>query len=298
MKVDFHIHSTASDGTFAPKELIAKASGFSALALTDHDNMDGVGEFVCAAGVAGISVCAGVELSIEPGDGFDRFHLLALGVNPADDGLQALLARVLRGRNGRNGRILANFSRIGIVIEPDDIARYAHGDVLARPHIARWLVDHGFARDVKTAFDTFLLPDSPAATRCYEERWHPSQEETFRTVHRAGGLCVMAHPKYWRGAWRRTGVDFAAAERELAVLREKGLDGIEALYEANTPAENVEFTRLGRRHGFLLSAGSDFHGANKPSIALGMEVSEAFAAPLLDALGLRRADGVSATGGC
>ena len=75
MKVDFHIHSTASDGTFAPKELIAKASGFSALALTDHDNMDGVGEFVCAAGVAGISVCAGVELSIEPGDGFDKFHL-------------------------------------------------------------------------------------------------------------------------------------------------------------------------------------------------------------------------------
>ena len=284
MKIDFHIHSTASDGTVAPEMLAQKARGFAAVALTDHDNMDGVGEFLEACAAAGVRACAGVELSIEPGEGFDKFHLLALGVDPDNAALAALLRRILVGRRERNVRILANFAERGIEIAADDIARYAHGEVLARPHFARWLADHGYAPDVKTAFERFLLPDSPSATRCYEERWHPPQEEVFRAVHDAGGLCVMAHPKYWRTEWKRTGVDYTAAERGLAVLREKGLDGVEALYQANTPEENVEFVRLARRLGFLLTAGSDFHGANKPSISLGMEVSEDFAAPILEAL--------------
>lgn len=286
MKIDFHLHSTASDGTFAPEALAAKAAGFAAVALTDHDNTDGVAAFASACAAEGVPSCTGVELSIEPGEGFDKFHLLALGFDPADGPFRALLARILEGRNGRNTRILGNFARIGIAIAADDIARYAHGEVLARPHFARWLMDHGYAPDVKTAFETYLLPDSPDATRCYEERWHPPQEETFRIVHAAGGLCVMAHPKYWRTDWRRTGVDYAAAERGLAVLREKGLDGVEALYQANTPEENVAFVQMAKRGDFLLSAGSDFHGANKPTVPFGMDVSDAFAAPLLEALGL------------
>jgi predicted metal-dependent phosphoesterase TrpH len=286
MKVDFHIHSTASDGTFAPKELIAKASGFSALALTDHDNMDGVEEFVSAAGVAGIAVCSGVELSIEPGEGFDKFHLLALGVDPSNVELQAFLRRILEGRNARNDRILRNFERVGIHMPADEIACYAHGDVLARPHFARWLTDHGYAPDVKTAFETYLLPDSPAATRCYEERWHPPREETFRIVHAAGGLCVMAHPRYWRTEWKRTGVDYGAAQRGLEELKEMGLDGVEALYQANTDEENVAFIGMAKRCGLILSAGSDFHGMNKPTVPFGMEVSDSFIMPLLEALHL------------
>ena len=124
MKVDFHCHSTASDGTLSPAELVARARGvgISALALTDHDNCDGVGELL-AAGGAGFF--AGVELSIEPGDGFDKFHLLGLGVDPANAELKALLRRILDGRNERNRRILANFARIGIEIAEDDIAAYA-----------------------------------------------------------------------------------------------------------------------------------------------------------------------------
>lgn len=284
MKIDFHVHSTASDGTCTPEELAAATVGFAGVALTDHDNMDGVAAFAAACAANGVRACPGVELSIEPGDGFDRFHLLALGLNADDPALTALLRRILDGRRARNTRILANFAKRGIDIPADDIARYAHGEVLARPHFARWLTDHGLSPDVKTAFETYLLPDSPAATRCYEERWHPPQEEVFRTVHAAGGVCIMAHPKYWRDGWKRTGVDYAAAEHALAALREKGLDGVEALYQANTPGENVEFVRLARRLGFLLSAGSDFHGANKPSITLGMDVSDDFAAPLLERL--------------
>ena len=277
MLVDFHVHSTASDGTCSPSELAEKAKGFAAIALTDHDNCDGLDEW---PGIAGI------ELSIEPGEGFDKFHLLGLGIDPANAELKAFLKRVLDGRNARNERILANFHRLGI--EMDDVERYAHGEVLARPHFARWLVDHGFVASVREAFEKFLLPDSPAETRCHEERWHPSQEEAFRVVHAAGGICVMAHPKYWRTDWKTTGCDFAAAERELAALKERGLDGVEALYQANTNEENVAFARIAAKLGYLKTAGSDFHGSNKPAIPLGMEVSESFIMPLLERLGGRR----------
>ena len=273
MLVDFHVHSTASDGTFSPAELAAKARGFAAIALTDHDNCDGLAEW---PGVPGI------ELSIEPGEGFDKFHLLGLGIDPANAKLKVFLKAVLDGRNARNARILANFRRLGI--EMTGVEAYAHGEVLARPHFARWLMDHGFVASVKEAFEKYLLPDSPVATRCYEERWHPSQEDAFRVIHAVGGICVMAHPKYWRRDWKDVGCDFRAAERELAALKERGLDGVEALYQANTVEENIEFTRMATRLGYLKTAGSDFHGTNKPTISLGMEVSEEFIAPVLERL--------------
>lgn len=273
MIVDFHVHSTASDGTLSPSELAERAKGFAAIALTDHDNCDGLG------GWDGI---AGIELSIEPGEGFDKFHLLGLGIDPRNEGLRIFLKRILDGRNDRNARILANFRRLGI--EMVDVETYAHGEVLARPHFARWLVDHGHAADIKEAFAKYLLPDSPLETRCYEERWHPSQEDAFRTIHEAGGICIMAHPKYWRTDWKTTGPDYAAAERELAALKERGLDGVEALYQANTNEENIAFTRIATRLGYLKTAGSDFHGSNKPTIPLGMEVSEGFIAPVLERL--------------
>ena len=273
MLVDFHVHSTASDGTFTPAELAEKGRAFAAIALTDHDNCDGLDEW---KGIPGI------ELSIEPGEGFDKFHLLGLGIDPLNTGLKDFLKQVLDGRNARNERIIENFRRLGI--EMPDVESYAHGEVLARPHFARWLVDHEFAADIKEAFVKYLLPDSPVATRCYEERWHPSQEDAFRTIHAAGGICVMAHPKYWRTDWKATGPDYTAAECELAALKERGLDGVEALYQANTNEENIAFTRIATKLGYLKTAGSDFHGANKPTIPLGMEVSEGFIAPVLERL--------------
>ena len=286
MRVDFHVHSTASDGTCSPSELADRGRTFAALAITDHDNCDGAAEFLTADG-GGLRF-AGIELSIDPGKGFDKFHLLGLGIDPANAELRTFLRKVLDGRNARNERICAKFRSIGIEMSTADLAPYAHGEVLARPHFARWLVDHRLAADLSTAFATYLLPDSPTATRCYEERWHPPQEEAFRIIHAAGGLCVMAHPKYWRRTWSREGVDVVAAERGLAELLEKGLDGVEALYEANTAEENVSFVRMATRLNCLKSAGSDFHGANKPTIALGMDVSEGYIAPLLERLGASR----------
>ena len=288
MKLDFHVHSTASDGTFAPREIAGKAAAgrFAAIALTDHDNADGVAEFLAAGRELGLRAVAGIELSIEPGAGFDRFHLLGLGIDPENATLKAFLRKVLDGRNARNEQIVANFARLGIDLG-GDIRSYAHGEVLARPHFARWLMEHGYVASILEAFEKYLLPESPAATRCYEERFHPSQEEAFAAVHAAGGLAVMAHPKYWRREWKTQGCDFAAARRELPAVQEKGLDGLETLYQANRPEEDVEFTRMADAFGLVKSAGSDFHGANKPTIPLGMDVGDSFAAPLLERLGLR-----------
>ena len=293
MIVDFHVHSNASDGTFAPTELVAKAAkgGFAAIALTDHDNCDGVGEFVKAgksfADATGVSrprCVQGIELSIEPGAGFDKFHLLGLNVDPSNAALQAFLKRVLEGRNARNERILENFRRLGIEMG-ESIFGYAHGEVLARPHFARWLMERGYVASIAEAFQKYLLPESPRETRCYEDRFHPDQEEAIAVVHRAGGLAVMAHPKYWRRYWKETGPEFDAARQGLAALKEKGLDGVEALYEANTVDENIGFTRLANELGYLKTAGSDFHGANKPTIALGMPVTDAFIGPFMERLG-------------
>lgn len=286
MKVDFHVHSTASDGTNAPAILAQKGAKrtFSAMAITDHDNCDGVDEFL-AEDVA-LPRVAGIELSILPGNGFDKFHLLGLGIDPRNENLRTFLAKILTGRNERNKRILENFAKIGIDIAPEDIATYAHGEVLARPHFARWLMVHGFASSIKDAFDKYLLPDSPRETRCFEDRWHPAQEDAFATIHAAGGICVMAHPKYWRTSWKTEYPDYPAAEKELCRLKEAGLDGLEAMYEANTNSENIEWTVIATRVGLLKSAGSDFHGANKPNIQLGMSVDDAFIAPLLERLGI------------
>ena len=114
MIVDFHVHSTASDGTFAPRDIAADAArgGFAAIALTDHDNCDGIDEFLGAE--TGLKKVAGVELSIEPGVGFDKFHLLALGIDPANESLKAFLKSILEGRDARNERIVGNFRRLGI----------------------------------------------------------------------------------------------------------------------------------------------------------------------------------------
>ena len=272
MKVDFHLHSSFSDGTFTPGEIARKAGeiGMRHYIITDHDNVD--------AGSRGI------ELAVDPGEGMDQFHLLGLGIDPNNAGLKNFLRAILAGRNERNRRIIERFARLGIEIPADEIAGYAHGEVLARPHFARWLMDKGYVKSISEAFERHLMKNSPAATSCFVERYHPSQEEAIRVVHAAGGLAVMAHPRYWSFRWKTTGVDFRLVERNLGPLKEMGLDGLEALYEANTPEMNVEFTRMADRLGLVKSAGSDFHGDNKPHIALGMEVSESFISPLLERL--------------
>lgn len=292
--VDFHVHSTASDGTETPRDLARRGRLFAAMALTDHDNTGGVAEFLTAPsepyGKHDIRTCrrvAGVELSIDPGATFDKFHLLGLNVDPENAALKAFMQEVLAGRKARNGQILANFRRLGIEMEDpaDSVHAFTNGEVLARPHFARWLMQHGYAASIAEAFETYLLPNSPAATRCFVTRYHPDRARAFAAVHAAGGFAIMAHPKYWRRYWQNAKPEYEDAAQELAELKEMGLDGIEAHYEANTTEENLLFTHIADKLGLLKTAGSDFHGRNKPTISLGMRESRAFIAPFLERIG-------------
>lgn len=283
MRVDFHVHSTSSDGTLTPSEIsrLAQEDKCVAVALTDHDVVDGSDEFLSSA--ESFKGYAGVELSVSPGDGFDKFHLLAIGVDVKCDALESFLRKIRKGRDDRNEQIIANFKAIGIDLE-DDVRLFSEKGILARPHFARYLVQHGFARTIPEAFALYLLEDSPAKTRCYESRMRPSAEEAFDVIHASGGVAVMAHPKFWRNEWKTSTVDYPAAKKRLAELKEAGLDGLECIYQGNSQEENVSFTMIAESLSLLKSAGSDFHGANKPSVAFGMEVSDSFIKPLLERL--------------
>ena len=277
--IDLHVHSTASDGTVTPAGLAERGRGFSVMALTDHDNTDGVAEFLSASPVSAGLRLSGIELSVAPGEGYGHFHLLGLGIDVANAPFAAFLKRILDGRNERNERIIANFARIGIEIPPHELSRYAHGEVVARPHFAAWLVDHGYATDRATAFRMYMTPGSPDATRCYESRYRPDPGEAFDLIHAAHGVAIMAHPRFWT-------MDPAKLREGLRRLKDRGLDGIEAVYQANAPEETIDHLRAAKELDLAVTAGSDFHGANKPQITLGMEVGDerVFLAPFLAAL--------------
>ena len=275
--IDFHVHSTASDGTVSPEELAERSRDFAAMALTDHDNCDGCARFLSECerlGVTGRRL-AGIELSVEPGEGYCKFHLLGLGIDPAAPCLTDFLDEIRAGRNERNAQILAKLNALGVPIADADVAKYANGKIVARPHIARVLVEKGFAESVADAFARYVGDGAPA----YVTRYRPAQARAIEVIHRAGGVAVMAHPRYWTS-------DAAALKAGLARLRDMGLDGIEAEYQANAPEETILHLRTARALGLAVTAGSDFHGANKPTVTLGMAVAdeEAFLAPFWDAL--------------
>ena len=288
--IDLHVHSTASDGTVTPTELAERTRDFYVMALTDHDNCDGTDEFLSACAEVGSAAngairLAGIELSVDPGEGYDKFHLLGLGIDPGNEMLKGFLNRVLEGRNARNRKIIERFADIGIAIPDDEISTYAHGDVLARPHFARWLVDHGYSPDIRSAFGAYLTPSSPPETCCYVTRYRPDPVEAFNVIHSAGGVAVMAHPRYWTK-------DPVLLRQGLAKLKASGLDGVEAIYQANEPEETIDHLRAAKETGLFVTAGSDFHGANKPTIPLGMEVDDerAFLEPFVECLNRRRAE--------
>lgn len=280
--IDLHCHSTCSDGTFTPEELAEKGRDFAVFAITDHDNCDGGERFLKAsAGQKGLRL-AGVELSIDEGAGYATFHLLGLGVDPAAPALNAFLDEIRAGRDERNRKIVARLADLGMPIEEGELLKYANGKIVARPHFARVLMDHGWAADVPDAFARFLGKGQPA----YVSRYRPPQQRAIDAIHAAGGVAVMAHPRYWTQ-------DYDLLRSGLVRLMDMGLDGVEAVYQGNEPGETVEHLRIARQLGIPVTAGSDFHGQNKPTIPLGMQVDDeqTFLAPILARLEKVRAAG-------
>ena len=219
-----------------------------------------------------------IELSVDPGEGYGQFHMLGLGIDFDAPDLTAFLERIRAGRVERNVKMVEKLTALGMPVSMEEAQRYAGGEIVARPHIARVLMEKGFATSVPDAFERFIGPKAVA----YVSRYRPSQAEAIEVIHAAHGAAVMAHPRFWASDAQLLADGFAR-------LKGLGLDGVEAVYQGNLPLETPMYLRLAREAGLAVTAGSDFHGANKPSVALGMDVGDeaSFLAPLLAALAQR-----------
>ena len=261
MTADLHTHTTASDGTLTPTELVAAAHrcGLGLLAVTDHDTTAGVAEAQAAARACGMQFIAGVELSAEGAPG--KCHLLGLGIDPHYAPLVTTLATLSENRRQRNLKIVARLNALGVAITLEEVVAQApRGANIGRPHIAATLLAKGVVSDLREAFTRYLADDAAA----YIEKATLSPAEAIALVHEAGGLCFLAHPGLFKLAAHET---HESRVRALAAL---GLDGIEAYYSSYSPADEARFLRLAEKYQLLVTGGSDFHGDNKPDVPLGI----------------------------
>ena len=259
MYADLHTHTTASDGTFTPAEVVraAKERGVTLLAVTDHDTVAGLAEAQRAAAEAGIAFVPGVELSAEGPPG--KCHLLGLGIEPEHAGLRETLARLSEDRRTRNARMAERLQALGVPVTLDEVTRVAPpGANVGRPHFAQTLVARKIVPTVAAAFERFLGDQAPA----YIPKAVLPPREAIALIHAAGGRAFIAHPGLLRLAEQET------HHTRFVALQAMGLDGIEAYYSKHTPAQTEQFLRLAQRLGLLVTGGSDFHGASKPDVAL------------------------------
>jgi predicted metal-dependent phosphoesterase TrpH len=256
MKVDFHTHTTASDGTLTPRELILAAirSGVEVLALTDHDTTRGLEEARMAARDSELSLVAGAELSVAEPDGEIELHMLGLGMDPANGELQKTLEDLRQSRVRRAERILEKLSRVGAALPDDELPDDT--STFTRPHIARALVRTGHCRNVDDAFNRFLRRGSPA----HEPSPGIPSRQAIDTIHAAGGIACLAHPPRSRGADAAGGME-GFIER----LVRLGLDGIETEHPSLKRQERKKLRRLARRWNLVECFGSDYHEPSRSS---------------------------------
>ncbi|MDR2149759.1 MAG: PHP domain-containing protein [Spirochaetaceae bacterium] len=260
MNFDLHTHSTASDGSLSPVDLIAKAAykGLSAIALTDHDTIAGLEAAGAEAARQGIRFIRGIEISIswEPGE----FHILGLGLhNPLPDTFSHALSQLIVQREERNRLIIERMQEKGIAVQYEDITALAGGTVVGRMHFADFLRQKKIVKNNEQAFSQYLGKDGAV----YVPKENLSFEQAVSLIHEAGALAVLAHPLSLYVSWGHL-------PNLVADLRDQGLDGIEAWHPMATKQACMRLERLGKDTGLCISAGSDFHGNSRPDRKLGI----------------------------
>ncbi|MBN2139852.1 MAG: PHP domain-containing protein [Desulfovibrionaceae bacterium] len=262
--VDLHTHSTASDGTLSPRDLVrlAKDSGLAAVALTDHDTVSGLDEALAAGREFGIEVVPGCELSVTSPAGW--MHIVGLWIGPNPRHLLEAFEFIHESRSKRNLQIIEKLRALGIDIDYDQVRAAARG-VIGRPHISRVLMDKGVVSSIGEAFEQYLGSKGKA----YVPKAKLSPQQALSVLAREGATSILAHPYLLNLDPERT----EALVRELKAL---GLEGIEAYYTEHSPGQTAMYLDLAKRLGLLVSGGSDFHGEVKPNTYLGTGKGDLF----------------------
>lgn len=263
MNVDLHIHSTASDGSLTPAEIIGLAVeiDLKAISITDHDTVDGVLDVLENCRPETLGFITGVEISSTPPLPYvskGSFHILGYGIRPDDPSLTHALDRVKQARIERNPRIISLLNNAGFDVTLEEVAREAGGDVIGRPHMARVLVDKGFVPTIKDAFDRYLAKGKPA----YVEKFKLNCAEAIGVLRKAGGIPVLAHPV-------SLDMDMETLSGLLDRMIDMGLMGIEAYYSDHSPELVSKYLDLARDKNLMVTGGSDYHGSFKAGIDLG-----------------------------
>lgn len=256
--VDLHVHSTESDGTLTPEDLVAEAKkvGLAAFALTDHDTCQGVCKAMPLAASAGIELIPGIELSTDYHG--KEVHIVGLYIDMENEQLLKKTAEYRKCRSERNALMVEALQKEGLSITMEELVAENPDCVITRANIARFLYEHGQIKSVREAFDRYIGDHC----KCYVGRLKVASTDAVRLIKEARGTAILAHPLLY-------GLSNTNLQKMIDELKPVGLDGLEAIYSTYTTGEEQQMKRLARENGLLISGGSDFHGSNKPDIALG-----------------------------
>lgn len=264
--VDLHVHSNRSDGTYSPTELVDYAieKGLTAFALTDHDTVDGLDEAIEYADKLKASkafsgtvpeVIPGIELSTEY-EGRD-IHIVGLNIDYRNDEFTRYLKDFVESRDNRNRKMCSLLCEAGIDISYEKLLEEFPDSVITRAHYARYMLNHGYIKSIKEAFDRYVGDHCPY----FVPREKVSPAQAVNLILSAGGIPILAHPILYH-------MSDARLDRLVAELKSEGLVGIEAIYSTYNTSEERQIRNLAKKYNLLISGGSDFHGANKPGLDL------------------------------
>lgn len=251
--VDLHAHSTASDGSRSPADVVreAKRIGLAAIALTDHDTVAGITEATAAAEDLGLRVVPGVELSAVEGD--VETHILGLHLSDTRE-LEAQLVALRDMRRTRAERMVARLNELGVRIDFASVLEQAAGGAIGRPHVARAMIAEGWAVDFRDAFERYLGNGRPA----YVTKERLAVSEATALIHRAGGLAILAHPSH------------SGTRERIAAFVEQGMDGVEVRHPSHSAEDTARLAALVEHFSLVPSGGSDWHGSADGPRTLGM----------------------------
>lgn len=262
--IDLHIHSTASDGTLSPVEILrlAEKCQLGAISVTDHDTLKGSRQLMAAAGASQVCVLSGIEISTISPDSFTvvgSFHVLGYAVHLDDPVLNQTLETLQHARENRNPFIISRLNAMGLDITLEEVIQASGEAQIGRPHIAQMMVNKGYVQSIDEAFDVYLGFHKSA----YVDKYRLSCQQAIEMISGAGGVPVLAHP-FLLGIQ-----DNSRLEALVAALKEMGLQGIEVYYPEHSPEHTELYHRIAVKNDLVVTGGTDFHGAIKPEIQLG-----------------------------